>query len=288
MALVAVLASSGCGSAGAGSSPSRSTVCPSTSVASGSLPPGVTATTETCVVTPTVLSYPPHVALFGDSLSSEAEPYYFSLVRSTGRTAIDVYASYGGSAICDWLTKMRSVAATYRLNAVELQFSGNALSACMGGLQPPDPGYYDKYQADAATAVGIFVARGVRVYLVGAPITRAQQQGDPGWQALNQIYLQLAAADPAHVTFVDAGTAVELPGHTYTDTLPCLVVEPCTGRVVDGVRSNVVRSPDGVHFCPVARRGTSCPVYSSGAYRYAAAMAGALAVPVSAAPGVVP
>jgi hypothetical protein len=83
------------------------------------------------------------------------------------------------------------------------------------------------------------------------------------------------------VTYVDAGTAVELPGHQYTDTLPCLDGEPCTGPVIDGVRSNVVRSPDGTHFCPTKTGNDSgiiggCTVYSSGVYRYAKAMVDAL------------
>ena len=97
------------------------------------------------------------------------------------------------------------------------------------------------------------------------------------------LYQEIAAADPAHVTYVDAGTAVELPGHTYTDTLPCLEHESCTGPVVDGVHSNVVRSADGGHFCPTEKVNDSgviggCPVYSSGAYRYANAMVNALTV----------
>ena len=51
--------------------------------------------------------------------------------------------------------------------------------------------------------------------------------------------------------------------------------------VVHGVPSNDVRSPDGVHFCPVATADEKgnirrCGIYSSGAYRYANAMVEAL------------
>jgi len=43
----------------------------------------------------------------------------------------------------------------------------------------------------------------------------------------------------------------------------------------------VVRAPDGAHFCPIgaaAREGVvdPCAVWSSGAYRYGSAMAGAV------------
>jgi hypothetical protein len=67
-------------------------------------------------------------------------------------------------------------------------------------------------------------------------------------------------------------------------TLPCLAVEPCIGPVIDGVPSNDVRAPDGAHFCPVESGDQNgvingCPIYSSGAFRYANAMVEPLARP---------
>jgi hypothetical protein len=64
----------------------------------------------------------------------------------------------------------------------------------------------------------------------------------------------------------------------YTDTLPCLPEEPCTHTGPGPIGTNVVRAPDGAHFCPGnvrADRGvtSTCAVWSSGAYRYARAMA---------------
>ena len=95
-------------------------------------------------------------------------------------------------------------------------------------------------------------------------------------------YAAIASADARHVTYVDAGAAVEAPGHAYTDTLPCLAHEQCSGPMVNGIATNVVRSADGVHFCPTEEGNDAgviggCPVYSSGAYRYAKAMADPLA-----------
>src|SRR4249920_1147025 len=69
-------------------------------------------------------TYPPQVALFGDSLSWEAESYYQALVQVTGETAL-AFDSHGGTAMCDWLATMKEVAANDRPNAVQLQFSGN-------------------------------------------------------------------------------------------------------------------------------------------------------------------
>jgi hypothetical protein len=169
---------------------------------------------------------PTHIALFGDSLAFEAQPYYVELVHD----AVDVaytYDSHGGTAICDWLTKM--VEAAGHPKAVDLEFSGNNLTPCMEGYEVDTPQYYEKYRTDTLSAIEIFKAAGAHVFQVGAPVTRAGES-DPDWQKLNLQYEELAAGDPAHVTYVDAGTAVELPGHQYTGTLPCLDGDPAPGQ----------------------------------------------------------
>ena len=180
---------------------------------------------------------------------------------------------------------MRRVAASQHLDAVELSFSGNALSPCMRGYVPNTQANLDKYRSDALSAVGIFSAAGAHVFLIGAPITRTQYEtGNPEAKDISKVYASIAAADPSHVTFVDAGAAVEGPNGSYVQTMSCLLAEPCTGPTLAGVPSNVVRSPDGTHFCPEAvgdAQGVvaGCAVYSSGAYRFANAMAAALEVP---------
>jgi hypothetical protein len=100
------------------------------------------------------------------------------------------------------------------------------------------------------------------VYLVGAPQTRAPDD------RIVDISRELAAGS-SNVEYIDGGTLIS-PDRTYADTQQCLAGEQCTGPVVDGVQHDVVRDPDGVHFCPVLHQpGQACPVYSSGAYRYA-------------------
>jgi hypothetical protein len=229
---------------------------------------------------------PPHIAQFGDSLAWEAEGYYTWLIRASRETAL-TYDSQGGTAICDWLPRMREIEAAHHPSEVQLMFSGNALTQCMRGYPFGSQAYYDKYRADTQAAINIFVPPGAapaHVFLIGAPITRSQQS-NPDWDRLNRQYADIAAADAPNVTYVDAGTAVEGPGHTYAHTLPCLGVEPCTGPNVDGVASNIVRSPDGTHFCPDKSGAANgvvdrCPVYSSGAFRFAAAMVDPLEKPV--------
>jgi hypothetical protein len=69
----------------------------------------------------------------------------------------------------------------------------------------------EKYKADTLTAIEIFLSGGAHVYLIGAPITRAQQSV-PDWQMLNLQYEAIASSDPRHVTYVDAGTPSKIPG----------------------------------------------------------------------------
>jgi hypothetical protein len=75
------------------------------------------------------------------------------------------------------------------------------------------------------------------------------------------------------VHYLDAGSSVA-PGDTYTRTLPCLDFETSAFGCEDG--RIPVRAPDGNHFCPPGADATltaTCPVWSSGAYRFASAMA---------------
>ena len=109
-----------------------------------------------------------------------------------------------------------------------------------------------------------------KVILVGLPAdaSASLSQNSSG---LNQIYQSLTKNNPG-VTYDDAGQAVTASG-PFTWTLPCLSGEPCTGP--DG--TNIVRAPDGVHFCPNGETTLiagfeKCDVYSSGAFRFASAM----------------
>jgi len=220
---------------------------------------------------------PVPVVLFGDSLAAQAAPYLTFILGLNGDATVEAH-TLGGTAVCDWLPTMRQVASSEHPAAVVLEFSGNALTACMHGYTPYTASYWAKYASDMSRAMALF-SGAARVYIVGYPISAAQAlAGPPTWDRLNQIYAALAAHQAGHVTFVDAGTAVEGPRGTYTGTLPCLAHEPCTGPVVGGVPTNVVRAPDGAHFCPTSTGNANgqvgrCDTYSSGAFRYASAIA---------------
>jgi hypothetical protein len=216
---------------------------------------------------------PVRAILYGDSLAFEAQSFFASTLAASGRGTVLVRA-YGGTAICNWFDTMAQDAATFRPNAVVLDFTGNSFpGTCMDGLAPGSLAYYMKYAADATEAVRIFTAVGARVYLASFPVDLHPQAS---WPELNQVFAQVAAQNPG-ASYVDAAASVELNGQ-FTWTLPCLFFEPCTGPVVGGVPSNVVRDPEGAHFCPdgnfVVTGSTGyCDVWSSGAFRYGMALA---------------
>jgi len=225
-------------------------------------------------------SDPARVDLFGDSLAYQAEPYFNTLMQAGGKATVTDFV-FGGTATCDWLSAIRRAAgATKPPDVAVMEFSGNTFTECMRSCPPESSSAITRYCADMTTAIRLFLAVGTHVYLEGTPINSTSWvQHDPHWADLNRAFAGLAGQYPGRVTYVDAGSAVEGKGHAFVRTLPCLRSEPCTGPSVNGVRSNVVRSPDGVHFCPVGSGNAvgqvgTCPVYSSGAYRFAAAMAG--------------
>jgi hypothetical protein len=220
------------------------------------------------------------VALYGDSLSSQAQQFFVQALHQAGITQV-ITRTQGGTAICDWLAQMRSDATTLHPDAVVVQFSGNDLTPCMrrpDGQQRQGPAYFNKYESDASEVLKIFAPEHTLVFFAGSPISRSEQAtDDAGPLQLNAIYTRIAQFS-AYGRYIDAGASVLLSGH-WTLTLPCLPKEPCTGgRDANGTPVNVVRAPDGAHFCPGAPhavRGVPlpCTVWSSGAWRFGKAMA---------------
>jgi len=207
------------------------------------------------------------VVLVGDSIAQEAAPF---LREQLGDTKVrDRFL--GGTAPCDWLGEDLEVTST---RIVVISFTGNSLTPCMGD----DAGGFlrgkalvDRYRADLTTMVDQVRAEGAPVILVGQPQrgpAAASADADVEVAGINGIYTELAEADG--VTFVDAGAAVEAPDGSFAATLPCLPGEVACGP--DG--TNPVRNDDGVHLCPGA--SDPCPVYSSGAFRFADAIAAAI------------
>jgi hypothetical protein len=217
------------------------------------------------------------VILYGDSLAFEARNV-FALSLQRGNDVEVVDRTFGGTAICDRLERMRQDLHDLQPVAVVLEFVGNNVTPCMRGPNGPLTGdaLVQRYGDDARSATELFAGAGVRVFWMGAPPVATSQAADftrirRGYEA-EATRLTFATPPLPRVRYVDAGRAVAEDGR-FTATLPCLPSEGAGEGCVDGhIR---MRALDGVHFCPVrtAQGDDGCPGYSSGAVRFGLAMA---------------
>jgi uncharacterized protein YodC (DUF2158 family) len=212
-----------------------------------------------------------HTYLFGDSLVFQAKDAWSDLMLKQGGYRVSA-AGLAGSSTCQWFDTMAKERDEFHPKIVAMSFSGNALAPCMknaDGTPLSDSEYVARYTADTRRAIETFGPK-VTFYLVGAPVSGG------GDDRVSQIYRKLAPQYP-NVHFVDGGKYLT-PNHHFALTLPCLAGEQvCNGPVVNGVHTNIVRSPDHAHFCPVDPGfGKPCTVYSSGAYRFALVIAQAI------------
>lgn len=206
------------------------------------------------------------VVLVGDSLAVEAAQFLPTLVEPSTL----VSQVFGGTAPCDWLDT------DLQLNAdsvLVISFIGNAGSPCMadgvgGFLQ--GQAILDKYRTDVSVLIETARSAGARVLLVGQPARVDSAASNEVVDGLNALYTELASVEG--IAFVDAGAQVENPDGTYAVVLACLQNEP----LCDASGSNAVRSDDGLHLCPGASAPPPCQHYSSGAYRFAKAIADAI------------
>jgi len=234
---------------GRGCCPVIAVVIAAVFIAGGCGSSAVKATTTTTRPFPATKAAPTRgsviVVLFGDSLAQQAAPDFDRIMETKGATVSNHV--FGGTAVCDWLVSMGQAAAT-RPQAAVLEFSGNTFTPCMNGYPPESSLAVKKYRTDMMAAIHLFLTVGTHVFLEGTPISHAQWTShDRHWNDLNRAFAALATNGQHGVTYVDAGQAVEGRGESFAWTLPCLSFEPCNGPIVAGVRTDIVRSPDGVH-----------------------------------------
>lgn len=223
------------------------------------------------------------VAYYGDSLAASAQEWVGTFIERGGRLEFRP-GTFPGSAVCDWYPRFDEDLATLDLWAVVLFFTNNTFSPCMknaDGSDLTEQEAIDKFQVDLGDVIDRFIDAGATVYLPTIPTSRGELVlGINPSEQLNAVFTELASSRD-HAVVVDAGRAVLDADGNYTETLPCLPYEPCTGGVnADGVPVNLVREPDGVHFCSggygpdVPIETDTCPTWSSGAFRYAGALTG--------------
>ena len=74
------------------------------------------------------------VGLFGDSLAVQSEPYFNFIVQAGVRADVTDF-SYGGTAACDWLSKMRRYARTEHPQAVVFEIHRQHIYGMHEGLR---------------------------------------------------------------------------------------------------------------------------------------------------------
>jgi hypothetical protein len=220
------------------------------------------------------------VFLYGDSLVQEAKVEITSLIAATGK-AVVVARAFPGKAPCDYFDYMdRDMAANPGSLAI-IDFYGNVLTKC---TQDPSTGkapqsdseaFYSFYSGQFATAVAK-LAPAAHVWFDSAPVAmlnrRRPNQGVIRKQRL-VASIKSAISGHSNITYVDAGAALENPDGTFAAALACLVGETCLDIPSKGM--NPVRSADGLHLCYLKTLNffSVCPIYNSGAHRFAMAIA---------------
>jgi hypothetical protein len=256
----------------------------------------------------TEASGPVSIAVFGDSLASESQAAFRQAI-STGRDRpVEVaYASYGGTAVCDYHEEIAWAATGARPDLVVLSFSGNNITGCT--LLEPGEGTCPAWATDvevwrllescrrrgadlsrqylddvrwAVASLGRIPVVLVAPPTMADPVTGENPRpgtGRAGW--IWKAYREVAAEHP-NVTLVDGG-ALLTPDDRWVEELPCLPGEDCPPQEAGSTApaTAVVRSPDGIHLCSGAFAGIrtdgGCPVGMPGPYRFAAVTADAAA-----------
>jgi hypothetical protein len=214
----------------------------------------------------------PRVLVYGDSLTAEAAPYLHGFVHDVAGATSLVRGAPGG-ATCDLFDLMRHDGRREHPSVVVLQFSGNNITRCMQdrrGTPLQGDAWLAKYRVDTIEAIQLLRPTRATIWLATSPISLlADRKGQDDVYRLAALYRDLAHRLPrVHVT--DAASAVLAFGRHWTRTMPCLRNEPCSQVDTNAQRANQVRANDGVHFCPAPYpNGGTCPVWSSGALRYA-------------------
>lgn len=225
--------------------------------------------TATAAFAPLVRAEDPPTAavLWGDSLAVEAAPDWLLHLRGNGLHG-EAHV-LGGTAVCDWLPDIEPTVDRLRPAVVVFSFVGADLTPCMQGVNGERlsaEAVAARYRADAHRATLLAGKHGAQVVWTAGPVPRSPH---PSYHLVDAAFREVADVLPqAHYV---SGNRLLAPYDRYAYALPCLTWEPCT---LPAVGHNVVRAPDGLHFCPSSVPGDdgTCDVYSSGSRRYAAVL----------------
>ncbi len=222
----------------------------------------------------TVIPTPATATLYGDSIMFESTNQIASqFATKAGWTFKNT--SYPGSAPCDWFAQLQSDLATLHPKIVVLETQGNSLTPCMRDANGNQivfgsQAWLNKYRTDLDFYFSTATAAGAKVLFV-YPLPESSSSATKSLVSLKNM--ALAEAGKYHGVSVSGAprNAVTSSG-TFVWRKTCLSTETasmgCGAEVAGKIR---VRSPDGVHLCPINPNWSvipSCSVYSSGEFRW--------------------
>lgn len=230
----------------------------------------------------------PLAVVFGDSLITQAAA---QLSADLPNFKIDQY-SYPAQAACHFLGTVKWFLKSHKAHVAIIEFFGNDNkdTPCINKQPIESPGYYAQYKANVSTMVREFVRAGTHVFLIGViPDAVQVAAGDRHWDELNVIYSAIARSyTKKDVTFVNVQQVIESDGR-FTWYLPCLKGEKGCDASIPGIvtpppgGNNIVRSIEGLHFCPRYPATSNglynfihCQTYASGTFRYGGFIADAV------------
>ena len=226
------------------------------------------------------------IYFYGDSIAAESFPYFKQAIKTKISWPV-IDRSIPGSSPCDWYTRLSSDMKTGSPRLVSIESFGNNLSRCQlrNGVRAGSGSslYWQRYQSDLDNLVSR-VPSDVPVIISPAAAARNDLSAGVSHKARMLSVMRLVASLHSNVRIVDAGAAVEGPGGKYTYASACLANEPCLGQPTLG--QNIMHAHDGLHFCPAITNATvellrHCPVYASGAWRFANSQAEAALLSIS-------
>ncbi len=223
------------------------------------------------------------IGLYGDSLFDSAREHVLFALNTGVQANVRHNGIFSGSSLCNFLTLMNDDIDSGDLWGVVIWFSGNNLAECSyaDGERTFDPvRLIADMEAHLMTLGARYEEHGIHVWLPTFPLSRTGDfSGESLAPDLNAMVTRVADAF-AVVEVVDVAAAVLDENGRYTETLPCLPIEPCLMVDEDGNGVNFVREADGTHFCTGTFKGAgledarwgTCPTYSSGVLRISLAM----------------
>ena len=212
-----------------------------------------TTSTPVDAATPSAKIKSSPVLLYGDSIGVEVTPYLRRSIRRTLDTDLISRAFFGYNA-CDWHDQAKIDSQQYAPKFVIIVFVGNYLTPCMtaNGASPSPKQitqvttrYIKQLIANFPKSTIILTGFGRSI---DQELIRAQTHSVTFTDVLNQSLFQLARRTDNR--YVSVARSLYNSKGKAKRFLPCS--KETDGNLCPRSRKVAVRSPDGLHLCPVA------------------------------------